>query len=178
MRAVSAYWEDMPTSLRYDRVIAAGTSRRAAGLFMCSNLPYLGVALLFGCASDIRFPLAGGALCQSRELYVIVSLAMFVVSSLMHLGQLQCCSGLPPAWTIRLKHADVGCVLAMIATPVLCAQSLIPVGYIAPCLPLFVVSQHYKQDGRVQQYLIWHSLWHLATAAAAAMYVLQHWVPP
>ena len=45
-----------------------------------------------------------------------------------------------------------------------------------PCLPLFVVSQHYKKEGQVQQYLIWHSMWHLATAAAAGMYVLRHWV--
>ena len=173
-RVLAAYWEDMPTSLRYDRIIAAGTSRRAAALFMCSNLPYLAVALLL--------PQAAGALCARREPYVLASTALFLVSSFMHLTQLQCGCGcgcwgtMSERSEILLKQADVACVLTMIAVPVVCARSLLPAWYVAPCLPLFVVSQHYKIAGRAHLYLVWHSVWHVATAAAAWFYVTQHWV--
>lgn len=181
-RVLAAYWEDMPTSLRYDRIIAAGTSRRAAALFMCSNLPYLAVALLFGCHPELRLPQAAGALCARREPYVLASTALFLVSSFMHLTQLQCGCGcgcwgtMSERSEIRLKQADVACVLTMIAVPVVCARSLLPAWYVAPCLPLFVVSQHYKIAGRAHLYLVWHSVWHVATAAAAWFYVTQHWV--
>ena len=173
---VAAYWEDMPTSLRYDRAIAAGTSRRAAGLFLCSNLPYLLLGLLFSCAPRMRLP--HGWVCSRRELYVVLSVIMFAVSLLMHMSQLQCCGchGMRRSWLVWLKQADVVCVLTMIATPMVCDGSLVPAGYMVPCLPLFVLSQHYKKEGCVRDYLLWHSLWHVATAASAAWFVAQHWL--
>ena len=174
-RAASAYWEDMPTSLRYDKVIAAGTSRWAALLFLGSNIPYLLLALQFGCSTTVRWPQDGGALCGRRELYVGVTTAMFVGSSLMHMAQLRCC-GAMHGWQEPLKTADVVCVLTMIATPVVCTLSLTPLWYMVPCLPLFVVSQHYKKEGRVQAYLVLHSAWHVATAGAACAYATRHWM--
>lgn len=169
------YWEDMPTSLRYDRVIAAGTSRKAGALFLCSNLPYLLLAVLFGCHADLQFPHAGGLLCQQRELYVALSVLMWAVSSAMHMLQLQSCRTTSTGCLLCMKHADVVCVLSMIWTPVLCARSLMPLWYMVPCLPLFVISQHYKKEGQVAGYLLWHSLWHVGTAAVAGLYVVQHW---